>query len=113
MKEDTSPLLTPAQTKWVQSVVGTFLYYSCAIDCTLATALNDIARQQSSPIETVKKKCIQLMDYVATYPNCYLRYHASDMILNIDSDAAYLVLPKAKSRIAGYYHLSSSPTTYW
>ena len=28
------------------------------------------------------------------------------MVLSIDSDAAYLVLPKAKSRIAGYYHLS-------
>ena len=41
----------------------------------------------------------------------FLRYHASDMILNIDSDAAYLVLPNARSRIAGIYHLTnhSSP----
>ena len=29
------------------------------------------------------------------------------MILNIDIDAAYLVTPKARSRVAGYYHLSS------
>ena len=28
------------------------------------------------------------------------------MILHIDSNATYLVLPKAKSRIAGYYYLS-------
>ena len=28
------------------------------------------------------------------------------MILHVDSDATYLVLPKAKSRIAGYYYLS-------
>ena len=33
------------------------------------------------------------MDYLATYPNAYIRYYASDMILNIDSDAAYLVAP--------------------
>ena len=29
------------------------------------------------------------------------------MILNIDSDAAYLVAPKARIRVADYYHLSS------
>ena len=50
------------------------------------------------------------MDYIATYPNCFIRYHASDMILSIDSDAAYLVLPGARSRIAGYYHLTRIPT---
>ena len=27
----------------------------------------------------------------------------------IESDAAYLVLPKARSRIAGYFHLSNRP----
>ena len=28
------------------------------------------------------------------------------MVLRIDSDAAYLVMPKEQSQIAGYYHLS-------
>ena len=28
------------------------------------------------------------------------------MALHVDSDAAYLVLPKARSRIAGYFYLS-------
>ena len=49
------------------------------------------------------------MDYVATYPNTYIRFYASDMVLNIDSDAAYLVAPKARSRVAGYFHFSSTP----
>ena len=49
------------------------------------------------------------MDYVYTYQHSYIRFHASDMILNIDSDAAYLVAPKAKSRVAGYYYLSFLP----
>ena len=31
------------------------------------------------------------------------------MILNIDSNAAYLVAPKARSRVASYYHLSANP----
>ena len=51
------------------------------------------------------------MDYAATYPNTFVRYKASDMVLNVDSDAAYLVAPKARSRIAGYFFLSSEPTT--
>ena len=33
-----------------------------------------------------------------------LRFHASDMQLHIDSDAAYLVAPKARSRVAGVYY---------
>ncbi|MFO0089630.1 MAG: hypothetical protein ACK518_02280, partial [bacterium] len=49
------------------------------------------------------------MDYAATYPNTIVRYYASGMILFVDSDAAYLVLPKARSRIAGYHYLSSLP----
>ena len=72
-------------------------------------ALNEIATQQAKPTEFTKKKCQRLMDYAATYPNVYIRYHASDMVLHVDSDAAYLIAPKAKSRIAGYYHLSDHP----
>jgi hypothetical protein len=36
-------------------------------------------------------------------------YFASNMILHVDSDAAYLVLPKARSRFAGHYLLSDNP----
>ena len=39
-----------------------------------------------------------------------LRYHASDMILHVDSDAAYLVLPRARSRLAGHFFFCSDPT---
>ena len=41
------------------------------------------------------------MDYAATYLDAYLRYYASDMKLNIDSDDLYLVLPNARIIIAG------------
>ena len=50
------------------------------------------------------------MDYVNTYPDAYIRYYASDMVLHIDSDIAYLVAPKARSRVAGYFHLSDHPS---
>lgn len=46
-----------------------------------------------------------LMDYLYTHPDTKIRYHASDMQLYIDSDVAYLVASKAKSRITGYFYL--------
>ena len=49
------------------------------------------------------------MDYLNTHPDAYIRYHASNMVLHVDSDAAYLVAPNARSRIAGYFHLSDHP----
>lgn len=101
---DNSPLLSPMETRWLQSVLCTFLYYCRALDPTLSTALNDISLSQAQPSTSTKSKCNRLMDYVSTYPNAFIHYHASDMILNIESDAAYLVLPKAKSRLAGFFH---------
>ena len=47
------------------------------------------------------------MDYVYTYPNAYIRYYASDMVLHVDSDAAYLIAPKARSRVAGYFRMGN------
>ena len=49
------------------------------------------------------------MNYAATYANAKLWFFASDMILHVDSDAAYLVQDDVCSTIAGYYILSSYP----
>ena len=61
---------------------------------------------QSNPMESANKKITMSRNYLATYPNAKIRYHASDMALYIDSDIAYLLLPKSRSRIVGYYYLS-------
>ena len=83
--------------KYIQSIAGTFLCYARALDFTMLTALNDIGTTQAKPIEHALQESQQLMDYAATYPNIKVRYYASDMKLFVDSDAAYLVLPNAKS----------------
>ena len=46
------------------------------------------------------------MDYAHDYPNATILYHASDMCLHIDSNAACLVHPWARSRVAGHFYLS-------
>ena len=50
-----------------------------------------------------------LMDCAATQLYAIIRFHASNMCLHIDSDAAYLVQPKVRSCAAGHYYLSYNP----
>ena len=47
-----------------------------------------------------------LMYHTHTYPNAKTRYHTSEMCLHIESDAAYLVQPQARIRVAGHFYLS-------
>ena len=35
-----------------------------------------------------------MLDYIVTYPDAKVRFHASDMVLHIDLNADYLVAPK-------------------
>lgn len=95
-----------AHTKRVQEIKGTLLFYARAIDSTLLPTLNEISTTQASPTMETLQKCNRLLNYVACNPNAGLRLHASSMILHIDTDAAYLVLPKARIRIAAYYYLT-------
>ena len=105
---DNTELLTPKETTTIQQIVGSLLYYARAIDSTILPALNTIAQSQAKPTLKTKADCATLLDYCATYPHTILRYHASDMILNIDSDTSYLCAPQACSRVAGYFQLNSN-----
>lgn len=108
---DDSPPISPKRKLRIQAVVGSLLYYARAIDASLLPALNEIAASQANPTELTEKKINHLLAFAKTHRNTSLRFHASDMVLHIDSDAAYLVMPNARSRFAGYYHLSANPTT--
>jgi hypothetical protein len=76
----------------------------------MLVALNKIAAQQAAPTAETVTKTKMLLDYAATNPEATVRYHASDMCLHIDSDAAYLVQPKGHSRAAGHFYLSNKPS---
>ena len=76
----------------------------------MLVTLNEISTAQAKPTEATRLKLLQLLDYVASHPNAVIRYHKSDMVLHIDNNAAYLVLPEVRSRMAGHYFLSSDPT---
>ena len=106
---DDTPPLPPDRKTRIQAVVGSLLYYARAIDGSLLPALNEISASQANPTVSTEQKLDHLLAFAKTHRNTSLRFHASDMCLHIDSDAAYLVMPNARSRFAGYYHLSSYP----
>jgi hypothetical protein len=88
------------------------MYYNRAVDPCILVALNKISTVQAKPTTGTRDKTDMLMDYLHTYLNAVIRFHASDMILKICSHAAYLVLLKAKSRVAVHFHLGwqNNPT---
>jgi hypothetical protein len=47
------------------------------------------------------------LNYCATHPEAEIIYRASEMILTIDSDAAYQVASKSRSRASGYHYLGN------
>ena len=79
--------------------MGLFLYYGRALDNNMLTTLNDIGTQQAFPTTKLKTKVQQLLDYANTYKDVFVCYYASDIQLHVDTNAAYLVLPKAKKGI--------------
>jgi hypothetical protein len=63
--------------------------------------LNDIATEQTKATEKAQAATNQLLDYLANHPDAAIRYYASDMILQINSDASYLSVSNARSRLGG------------
>jgi hypothetical protein len=72
-------------------------------------ALLAIASQQSAPTELTRDCVNQFLDYMATHPDAKICYQASDMVLNVHSDASYLSASNARSRAGGYFFLGSIP----
>jgi hypothetical protein len=103
--KDKTPPLTPKQCLTIQKVTGSVLYYAKAVDPTVLMPLNDIATEQTKATEKTQATTNQMLDYLATHPDATIRYHASDMILNIHSDASYLSVSNARSRLGGLFFL--------
>jgi hypothetical protein len=106
---DMSTPLNAADTKHIQEVLGTFLFYARAIDSTMLAAIGTLATQQAHGTKATLVALTQLLNYAASNPNATVKYIASDMTLHVSSDAAYLIAPKARSRYAGYHYLSDQP----
>ncbi len=106
---DALPRLDANGIKQVQQIVGSILYYTRTVDMTVLMALSSIAVEQTKATEKTMGKCTQLLDYLSGQLNATVRFHVSDMILNIHSDASYLLEEKARSRACGHFFMGWMP----
>jgi hypothetical protein len=105
--KDETPPLTAQPCLTIQKVTGSVLYYARAVDPTVLMPLNDIATEQTKVTKKTQAATNQMLDYLATHPDATIRYHASDMILHIHSDASYLSVYNARSRLGGLFFLGN------
>jgi hypothetical protein len=112
VKDETiSPALSDKDVNKLQQLTGTLFYYARAVDPTLIMPINVLASEQSQATEVTADKVIKLLNYCNTHPETKIRYHTSDMILHIHSDASYLSENEAKSRAGGFFCMGSNTKT--
>jgi hypothetical protein len=92
--EDISPELSPAGINKIQNIVGTFAWYFCATDPTMAPALNSVASKQAKAVSQPKEEeTNQFLNYCATHPDAIVGYKASDVILDLRLVTSHLLEP--------------------
>jgi hypothetical protein len=106
-----SPALSDKDVNKLEQLTGTLLYYVRAVDSTLDMPINVLASEQSKAKEITADKVIKLLNYCNTHPETKIRYHASEMILQIHSDTSYLSEYEAKSRAVGFFYMGSGTKT--
>jgi hypothetical protein len=102
------PVLSDKNVNKLQQLTGTLLYYARAVDPTLIMPINVLASEQSNANEVTADKVIKLLNYCNTHPGTQTRYHASDMILHIHSDASYISENEAKIRAGGLFYMGNT-----
>ena len=90
-------------------MLAKFLYYGRAIETPILVALNEIGTQQAAPTTKTLDEANWLMDFLSWHSDGKIRYFAGTMQLVVNSDAAYLVVPGAKSRYASHFYLEAHP----
>jgi hypothetical protein len=105
---DSTPKLNAKGIKRVQKIVGSILFYARAVDM-MVMALSSIVVKQTKATEKTMARCTQLLDYLSGHSDAKVRFHASDMILNIHLDASYLLEAKAQSQACGHFFMRWMP----
>jgi len=87
---DTFAPLNDTDTKFIQQVVGVFLYYARTIDSTMLAPISKISSRQAKPTQDLLKDVNHFLQYAAHHPDATLIYQESPMILTAHSDASFL-----------------------
>ena len=95
---DESPELNTIDTRMIQAIIRSSLYYGRVVDNELLVALSTIVMKKHSPTTFTRPEVHHLLDYVAT--------RLDDGTISAHSDAECLSEPKAKNRASSHACLS-------
>jgi hypothetical protein len=98
---------TDSKIKQVQKIARSILYYARVINMTVLIELSTIASKQTKRMECTLEKAYQ--DYLAMHHDATVQFCASNMVMNIQTDALYLSEPNACSRACGHFFMESLP----
>ena len=98
---DTADPIGKSQRKCLQEVIGVFLFYARAVDNTMLHALSCLSKAQAKGTQATMEAMTHLLNYAATNPDATVRFHASNMVLNIHSDASHLSEPRSQFHVGG------------
>jgi len=76
---------------------------------TVLVALSTIVSQRSKATKNTWNIMKQLLDYLASHSEDTIPYRASDIVLNIHSNASYISEPNARSRACSHFFLGWMP----
>jgi hypothetical protein len=99
--------LLPDNIKQIKCIVRSILYYAWAANITILMTLSSIsiAIEETRGTTSMMEKAKQLLNYLATNPDATICYCASDMIMNVHSDASYLSEVDTRSRACGHFFM--------
>ena len=101
---------TAAEVKLLQQMVGSALWFSKNCDYS---ALFAVTAAASTPSFTLKReRLLRIFAYWKQFPEPFVTYVASDMVLRGVCDASYASEPGAKSRIGAGFWLGSKDDAY-
>ena len=74
----------------------------------MAHMMNHIGSKKSKGTQKLMQAVTYSLNYATSNSSTKIIYPKSDMLYQIDSDAAYLVCPEARSRAGGYHYLGNT-----
>ena len=102
---DNSPLVDEEARKRIQKALGIFNWYLRVTDPTFIVRFSQLSSEQSRATEQTVASLDYVLNYLHNYPNANLVFYASDMMLQVESDASYISEPQATSRAGGTFYL--------
>ena len=100
------PTPLPSKTQFIQQFAGTYSHQGRTTRPDIVHAVNEIALTQSAPNTDTVGGADHLANYLARYPEAYVEYKATDMILRVHYDSS--LKSEGRHRTGGILYHSNS-----